>query len=169
MYAYRFDWDEEPTLLGADSRCMLGAAHGFEIPFVFGHWDLGREGNLMFTEENEPGREELSARDEVVLGQLAYTGAPGRGREATCRRGRRGTTPNARRSTWCSTPRRAAACACRHETESTAALVAELAARPEPTTRDARCALLDGVGARRCRALVARTDARGRAEPASSI
>ena len=44
VYVYRFDWDEEPTLLGADLGEMLGAAHGFEIPFVFGHFDLGQRG-----------------------------------------------------------------------------------------------------------------------------
>ena len=42
VFVYRFDWDEEPKLLGADLQPMLGAAHGFEIPFVFGHLDLGR-------------------------------------------------------------------------------------------------------------------------------
>jgi para-nitrobenzyl esterase len=42
VYVYRFDWDEEPTRLGADLSMMLGAAHGFEIPFVFGHFNLGR-------------------------------------------------------------------------------------------------------------------------------
>src|SRR5262249_6412711 len=38
VFVYRFDWDEEPTLLGTDLSQMLGAAHAFEIPFVFGHF-----------------------------------------------------------------------------------------------------------------------------------
>ncbi len=32
VFVYRFDWDEEPTMLGADLSRMLGAAHAFEIP-----------------------------------------------------------------------------------------------------------------------------------------
>ena len=31
VFVYRFDWDEEPTILGTDLPQMLGAAHGFEI------------------------------------------------------------------------------------------------------------------------------------------
>jgi para-nitrobenzyl esterase len=80
VYVYRFDWDEEPTILGADLSVMLGAAHGFEIPFVFGHFDLGREGNQIFTKENEPGRQALSAQMMSYWAEFAYTGAPGRGR-----------------------------------------------------------------------------------------
>ena len=80
MYVYRFDWDEEPTVLGADLSVMLGAAHGFEIPFVFGHFDLGREGNRIFTKDNEPGRQALAAQMMSYWAQFAYTGAPGRGR-----------------------------------------------------------------------------------------
>jgi para-nitrobenzyl esterase len=81
VYGYRFDWDEEPTLFFADYSVLLGAAHGFEIPFVFGHWHLGRAGNRMFTEENAPGREALSGAMRSYWAQLAYTGDPGRGRK----------------------------------------------------------------------------------------
>ncbi len=79
VYVYRFDWDEEPTILGADLSRMLGAAHGFEIPFVFGHFDLGEEGNVIFTEENEPGRIALSEAMMAYWAQFARTGKPGRG------------------------------------------------------------------------------------------
>jgi para-nitrobenzyl esterase len=79
VFVYRFDWDEEPTLLGADLSKMLGAAHGFEIPFVFGHFDLGKTGNVIWTEENLPGREELSAKMMSYWAQFARTGNPGRG------------------------------------------------------------------------------------------
>jgi para-nitrobenzyl esterase len=81
VYAYRWDWDEEPTLFFADYSVLLGASHGFEIPFVFGHWNLGPQGSRMFTEENEPGREALSAAMRSYWAQLAYEGDPGRGRK----------------------------------------------------------------------------------------
>jgi para-nitrobenzyl esterase len=78
-YVYRFDWNEEPTLLGADFGVMLGAAHLFEVPFVFGHFDLGSEGNRLFTEENAPGRRALARKMMGYWAQFARSGAPGRG------------------------------------------------------------------------------------------
>ena len=81
VFAYRFDWDEEPTLLGADLSKMLGAAHGFEIPFVFGHWSLGSEGDQLFTAENLPGREALASEMMAYWAQFAREGDPGRGRD----------------------------------------------------------------------------------------
>jgi len=80
VYAYRFDWDEEPTMLGADLSVMLGAAHAFEIPFVFGHFDLGSESSRIFTEENQAGRLELSEAMMSYWANFAYTGSPGQGR-----------------------------------------------------------------------------------------
>jgi len=81
VFVYRFDWKEEPTLMGADLSMMLGAAHGFEIPFVFGHFDLGRAGNMIFTSANEPGRKALAAQMMSYWAAFAYDGAPGRGRD----------------------------------------------------------------------------------------
>jgi len=80
VFAYRFDWDEEPTVLGADLARLLGAAHGFEIPFVFGHFNLGAEANQIFTEENRAGRELLSSQMMSYWAEFAYNGSPGRGR-----------------------------------------------------------------------------------------
>jgi para-nitrobenzyl esterase len=79
VYVYRFDWDEEPTLLGSDLSRMIGAAHGLEIPFVFGHFDLGREANRKFNAANEPGRNELSAAMMSYWAAFARTGNPDRG------------------------------------------------------------------------------------------
>jgi para-nitrobenzyl esterase len=79
VYVYRFDWDEEPTVAGADLSVHLGAAHLFEVPFVFGHFDLGSQGNQIYTEENEPGRKQLSDRMMAYWAAFARDGSPGRG------------------------------------------------------------------------------------------
>jgi para-nitrobenzyl esterase len=83
VWSYRFDWDEEPSVLGADLSIMLGAAHGFEIPFVFGHFDLGEAGNIIFNDDNRAGREELSRAIMSYWVQFATTGDPGRGRDGS--------------------------------------------------------------------------------------
>ena len=79
VYVYRFDWDEQPSLLGIDLGQVVGAAHGFEIPFVFGHFDLGDEGNILFTEDNRPGRQELAGKMMGYWAEFARTGNPARG------------------------------------------------------------------------------------------
>jgi para-nitrobenzyl esterase len=83
VFAYRFDWDEEPSVLGADLAELIGAAHGLEIPFVFGHWNLGNAGRILFDAENEPGREALSGQMMSYWAEFAATGDPGRGREGS--------------------------------------------------------------------------------------
>ncbi len=88
VFAYRFDWDEEPRVLGVDLAQLLGASHGFEIPFVFGHWSLGSEGNQLFTPENLDGREALSSEMMAYWAQFARSGDPGSGRDG---RGKRWT------------------------------------------------------------------------------
>jgi para-nitrobenzyl esterase len=80
VYVYRWDWDEQPSMLGAELSVMLGAAHGFEIPFVFEHFDLGAEANRMFTSDNGPGRIELGRKMSSYWTEFARTGNPGRGR-----------------------------------------------------------------------------------------
>jgi para-nitrobenzyl esterase len=80
VWAYRFDWDEEPRLLGADLPGLLGAAHRFEIPFVFGHFDLGRDANRLWTRTNEPGRLALSAAMASYWAAFAASGDPSQGR-----------------------------------------------------------------------------------------
>ncbi|MEN8160768.1 MAG: carboxylesterase family protein, partial [Myxococcota bacterium] len=81
VYAYRWDWDEEPRLPGVyDGSFVIGAAHGLEIPFVFGHWDVGPETSSLFNFLNRSGREALSAAMMSYWAEFAYTGSPGRGR-----------------------------------------------------------------------------------------
>jgi hypothetical protein len=79
-FAYRFDWDEEGRAFGlVDLTALLGAAHGFEIPFVFGHFDLGPQTGLVFTRRNAPGRQALADAMGAYWAQFARAGAPGRG------------------------------------------------------------------------------------------
>jgi len=79
-YVYRFDWDEQPTMLGADLSMMVGAGHGIEIPFVFGHFDLGGTANFIFTKDNEAGRKQLSEAMMSYWASFARNGEPGTGR-----------------------------------------------------------------------------------------
>jgi para-nitrobenzyl esterase len=80
VYAYRWDWDEEPGFLLYDGPGLVGAAHGLEIPFVFGHWDVGPQSWRLFTWWNRDGRRTLSAQMMSYWAAFAYEGAPARGR-----------------------------------------------------------------------------------------
>ena len=81
VYGYRWDWDEEPSLPWLyDGGFVIGASHGLEIPFVFGHWDLGPETSSLFVRWNRAGRETLAAAMMSYWAEFAYSGAPGRGR-----------------------------------------------------------------------------------------
>src|SRR5436305_1699803 len=75
-FVYRFDWREEPTVLGGDIGKMLGAAHAFEVPFVFGHFDLGPDGRARWTAANEPGRRALSQAIMSYWAAFARGGVP---------------------------------------------------------------------------------------------
>jgi para-nitrobenzyl esterase len=84
VYAYRWDWDEEPVLPWLyDGGFVIGAAHGLEIPFVFGHWDVGPETGSLFTRWNREGREALAAAMMSYWAEFAHRGSPGRGRDGT--------------------------------------------------------------------------------------
>ena len=79
FYAYRFEWDEEPVVLGNDLGQFLGAAHAFEIPFVFGHFSLGPADRYMFSDENLEGRLQVSDAMMSYWAGFAHRGAPGKG------------------------------------------------------------------------------------------
>ena len=80
VFVYRFDWDEEPTVYGVNLAKMFGAAHGMEIPFVFGRFNLGsRTANLIYTKQNLEGRLTLSHAMIDYWGEFARNGNPGRG------------------------------------------------------------------------------------------
>ena len=61
VYAYRFDWDDGGRILFMDFRKVLGAAHGFEIPFVFNRFvHLGDADRILFGNRTRDDRGRLS-------------------------------------------------------------------------------------------------------------
>ena len=78
IYAYRFDWDEEPSIMGYDLSVALGAAHAMEIGFVFGEFNgLG----LGYVYPNDENQWLLSESMMSYWAEFAYTGNPGTGRD----------------------------------------------------------------------------------------
>jgi para-nitrobenzyl esterase len=83
VFAYRFDWDELPTVLGVDLSIMMGAMHAAEIPFVFESFDDRLMNWILFSDENIPSRTELSKKMSSYWAEFAYNSSPGRGRDGT--------------------------------------------------------------------------------------
>ena len=79
VYAYRFDWDEEPSVLGFDLSVALGAAHALEIPFVFGSFSGGLGLGYLYHESE--GRHALAESITSYWTEFAYNGDPGTGRD----------------------------------------------------------------------------------------
>ncbi len=83
VYAYRFDWDEEPVNFLADLKELLGASHGFEVSFVFGDFNGGIDLSFMLDKENAAGRRELSLTMMDYWAEFARTGNPSRGQSGS--------------------------------------------------------------------------------------
>jgi para-nitrobenzyl esterase len=153
VFVYRFDWDQEPRVMGADLSVMLGAAHGTEIPFVFGHFDLGRQARALFSKGNEPGRLALSAQMMSYWAEFAYHGAPGRGRD-----GRQpqwlawdGSAPTTPKFMVLDTPERGGARMTSTGSQTVASVVASVYEDPRlPTQRD-KCTIIHDLMLRRPR------------------
>ena len=80
-FAYRWDWRDEGRLFGLiDGSRLIGAAHGLEIPFVFGSFENWPGQEVLFSEENRAGRESLSEAMMSYWAAFAATGDPGQGR-----------------------------------------------------------------------------------------
>jgi len=79
VFVYRFDWDEEPTYLGRDLGKYIGAAHAYDIPFVFGQFRGTPLPKYFLTKENAPGRQALSSTMIKYWAEFAHTGSPGIG------------------------------------------------------------------------------------------
>ncbi|MCC2634244.1 MAG: carboxylesterase/lipase family protein [Ramlibacter sp.] len=72
VWAYRFDWDALPPPFDT----VFGAAHTFDLPFVFGNFGPSLYSRFMFTRGNEPGRAALSRAMMQSLGAFAARGDP---------------------------------------------------------------------------------------------
>ena len=81
IYAYRFDWDELPTIGSMDFSKLIGAAHAMEILFVFGSFDNYIVKNYLFADGSYPAGKKLSDQIQSYWAEFAYTGNPGKGRE----------------------------------------------------------------------------------------
>lgn len=82
VFAYRFDWDEERSVFGFDMGKALGAAHGFEIGFVFGNFG-NTFGLSLYDDEGIPFRDRLSDSMMSYWAEFAYSGNPGKGRDGS--------------------------------------------------------------------------------------
>lgn len=72
VWYYRFDWDEEP----APWNDIYGAAHAFDLPFVFGNFGPSLFSNVANSTANRPGRLDLSDAMMKSLGAFARRGDP---------------------------------------------------------------------------------------------
>lgn len=72
IWHYQFDWDELP----APFNDIFGAAHAFDLPFLFGNFEPSLYAKISFTQANRPGRLALSNAMMKSLGAFARTGDP---------------------------------------------------------------------------------------------
>ena len=74
LYSYRFDWDEQnDSSFAGNYALFVGSAHGLEIPFLTGDFDLGPitfyVKPFLFPNESKEGRLALS---ELMMTYWAY-------------------------------------------------------------------------------------------------
>jgi len=72
VWYYRFDWDEEP----APFNDIYGAAHAFDLPFLFGNFGPSLFASIANSTANRPGRLALSQAMMASLGAFARSGDP---------------------------------------------------------------------------------------------
>ena len=72
VWYYRFDWDEEP----APWNDIYGAAHAFDLPFIFGTFGPSLFSNVANSTANKAGRLDLSDAMMKSLGAFARRGDP---------------------------------------------------------------------------------------------
>ena len=72
VWYYRFDWDEEP----APWNDIYGAAHAFDLEFVFGNFGRSLFAQVMNSTANKPGRLDLSNAMMQSVAAFARSGDP---------------------------------------------------------------------------------------------
>ncbi|MBX3588403.1 MAG: carboxylesterase family protein [Ramlibacter sp.] len=72
VWAYDFSWDQLPPPFDS----IYGAAHTFDLPFIFGNFSPSLYSNILFTKRNAPGRQALSVAMMRSLGEFARRGDP---------------------------------------------------------------------------------------------
>lgn len=72
VWSYRFDWRRE----AAPWDAIYGAAHLFDLPFVFGNFGPSLYANVIVSEANRAGRLALSEAMMTSLGRFAHRGNP---------------------------------------------------------------------------------------------
>ncbi len=75
VWSYRFDWKQEP----APWNEVYGAAHAFDLAFLFGNFGPSLYSNVMVSEANRPGRLALSDAMMSALAAFARSGDPNTG------------------------------------------------------------------------------------------
>jgi para-nitrobenzyl esterase len=83
VYAYRFDWAEEPPRATVNVAKLLGAAHGLELGFVFDDERSEADAFGLDSAENHEARVALAHAMSSYWVQFARTGSPGRGVDGT--------------------------------------------------------------------------------------
>jgi para-nitrobenzyl esterase len=77
VWAYRFDWDESGSIGMTDFAKLLGASHGFEMPFIFnGFNDFSENPEYIFPKEYAASRNALSTTMAEYWASFARTGTP---------------------------------------------------------------------------------------------
>lgn len=72
VWYYQFNWAQEP----APFNDIYGAAHAFDLPFVFGNFGPSLFSNIANTTANQPGRRDLSDAMMKSLARFAKHGDP---------------------------------------------------------------------------------------------
>ncbi len=72
VWYYRFDWAQEP----APWNTIYGAAHAFDLPFIFGNFGPSLFSNAANSTANKPGRLALSSAMMASVGAFARNGDP---------------------------------------------------------------------------------------------
>jgi len=72
VWYFRFDWDEEP----APWNDIYGAAHAFDLPFVFGNFGPSLFSKVANSTANAPGRIALSSAMMASVAAFARNGDP---------------------------------------------------------------------------------------------